>query len=163
MTTATHNAAGLKRLGQFAHHAWFARDERGQFLIQFVIIFPLLMLLVGLVVDGGLMYWQFRRAEVTANAAAQAASHTIDIDYFRATNQIRLDQERAASIANEFVARNARGSMQITRIAIQPNQISVFASARVSTIFFRLVGISSLAMNVDGHAYPAFGINVEGQ
>jgi len=138
-------------------------DERGQYLVQTVILLPMMMILVGLVLDGGWMYWQYRRAEIAVNAAAQAASHAIDVEYFRETNQVRLDAGEAWSVASGFVNINQRGQMQVTGIFIGNNQVIVNANAQVQTIFFRLAGISSLSMHVEGRAYPAFGINVEGQ
>ncbi len=139
------------------------RDERGQYLVQTVILLPMMMILVGLVLDGGWMYWQYRRAEIAVNAAAQAASHAIDVDYFRQTNQVRLDQGEAWNAASGFVNINERGQMQVTGIFVSNNQVVVDANAQVQTIFFRLAGIASLSMRVEGRAYPAFGINTEGQ
>ena len=138
-------------------------DEQGQYLVQTIILLPMMMILVGLVLDGGWMYWQYRRAEITVNTAAQAASHAIDVEYFRETNQVRLDSSEAWSTASGFVNINQRGQMQVTGIYIGNNQVVVNANANVQTIFFRLAGISSLSMRVEGRAYPAFGINVEGQ
>ncbi|CAG0947573.1 hypothetical protein ANRL1_04285 [Anaerolineae bacterium] len=141
----------------------FFLDACGQYLIQAVILLPMMMILVGLVLDGGWMYWQYRRAEIAVNAAAQAASHAIDVEYFRETNQVRLDQGEAWSAASGFVNINQRGQMQVTGISIGDRQVVVNANAEVQTIFFRLAGISSLSMRVEGRAYPAFGINAEGQ
>jgi Flp pilus assembly protein TadG len=139
------------------------KDQAGQYLVQTIILLPMMMILVGLVLDGGWMYWQYRRAEIAVNAAAQAASHAIDVEYFRETNQVRLDSGEAWSAASGFVNINQRGQMQVTGIYIGNNQVVVNANAEVQTIFFRLAGISSLSMRVEGRAYPAFGINVEGQ
>lgn len=139
------------------------KDEAGQYLVQTVILLPMMMILVGLVLDGGWMYWQYRRAEIAVNAAAQAASHAIDVEYFRETNQVRLDAGEAWSAASGFVNINQRGQMQVTGIYVGHNQVIVNANAQVPTIFFRLAGISALSMRVEGRAYPAFGINVEGQ
>ncbi len=139
------------------------RDEAGQFLVQTVILLPMMMILVGLVLDGGWMYWQYRRSEIAVNAAAQAASHAIDVDYFRESNQVRLDQGAAWDAASGFVNINQRGQMQVSGIFISDNQVVVDANAQVQTIFFRLAGISTLSMRVQGRAYPAFGINTENQ
>lgn len=123
----------------------------------------MLMILVGLVLDGGWMYWQYRRAEIAVNAAAQVASHAIDVEYFRETNQVRLDTGEAYGAASGYVNINQRGQMQVTGIYVGPNRVVVNANAQIQTIFFRLAGISALAMHVEGQAYPAFGINREGQ
>ena len=141
----------------------FLQNQSGQFLVQAVILLPMMMILVGLVLDGGWMYWQYRRAEIAVNAAAQAASHAIDIDYFRETNQVRLSVGEAWDAASGFVNINARGQMQVTGIQVSDRQVVISANAQVQTIFFRLAGISTLTMRVEGRAYPAFGINTEGQ
>lgn len=143
--------------------AKFRRDQRGSYIIQTVILFPLVLLLIGLVLDGGWMYWQYRRADVMVNAAAQAASHAIDINYFRTTDQVRLDQSAAASVANDFINLNRRGNVKITGIQIRRDQIAVNATARIPTIFLRIAGIPFFDVRVNGTAYPAFGINNEGQ
>ena len=139
------------------------KDQAGQYLVQTIILLPMMMILVGLVLDGGWMYWQYRRAEIAVNAAAQAASHAIDVEYFHETNQVRLDSGEAWSAASGFVNINQRGQMQVTGIYIGNNQVVVNANAEVQPIFFRLAGISSLSMRVECRAYPAFGISVEGQ
>lgn len=139
------------------------RAERGQYLIQTVILLPMMLLLVGLVIDGGLMYWQYRRAEIAANAAIQVASHTIDVDYFRETNEIRLDEARAWSIAEDFLARNQRGRMYIEVSWVTPEELGMIARARIDTLFLRLAGFNSFTVRVFARAYPAYGINVEGQ
>ena len=141
----------------------FRRDERGSILVQTVILLPVMLMLIGLVLDGGWMYWQYRRAEVTVNAAAQAASHAIDINNFRATNQVRLDQGEAAAIAGDFIQLNRRGILTLTAVRASRDRITVDATAQIPTIFFRLAGISLLTVQVQGTAYPAFGINREGQ
>ena len=141
----------------------FHRDKGGQYLVQTVILLPLMLILVGLVLDGGWMYWQYRRAEIAVNAAAQAASHAIDVDHFRETNEVRLDTSDAYGAASGYVNINARGQMQITGLYIGSNRVIIDATAQIRTIFFRLAGISSLSMRVQGQAYPAFGINREGQ
>ena len=141
----------------------FRRDERGSFLVQTVILLPVMLLLIGLVLDGGWMYWQYRRAEVTVNAAAQAASHAIDINYFRATNQVQLSQGEAAAVAGDFIQLNRRGVLTLTGVRVSRDQITVNATAQIPTIFFRLAGIPLLTVRVQGTAYPAFGINREGQ
>jgi hypothetical protein len=53
--------------------------------------------------------------------------------------------------------------MQVTGIFISSDRVIIDANAQVQTIFFRMAGISSLSMRVEGQAYPAFGINREGQ
>jgi len=138
-------------------------DRRGQFLVQFVVIFPLLLLMIGVVLDGGLMYWQYRRAHIAVNAAAQTASHCVDIEHFRDTNEVILDQAQAARIAREYLDLNGGGRVQLVSIEATPYFIRVSGRATISTIFLRLAGINGFSVQVHGLAYPAFGIRTEGE
>lgn len=141
----------------------FLADRRGQYLVQFVIMFPMLLLMVGIVFDGGLMYWQYRRAHVAVNAAAQAASHCVDIDHFRDTNEVILRQAEARGVAQEYVALNGGGQVQGVSVDLSPYWLRVTGRATMHTLFLRLVGISSFSVEVEGLAYPAYGIAVEGE
>ena len=109
------------------------------------------------------MYWQYRRAEITVSAAAQAASHAIDVEYFRQTNQVQLNLGEAWDVAQGFIWINQRGHMQVQGIWVGEDEIVVAATAYVDTLFLRFAGINRLPLRAIGRAYPAFGINREGQ
>lgn len=138
-------------------------DERGAYLVQFVLLFPVAIVMLGLVVDGGFMYQQYRAAQTTVEAAAQVASHEIDVNHFRATNQIVLNQSAATAIAQQFVNLNKSQYLVKTKITTQPDRIMVWGQAKIPTIFFKIFGVSELVVTVNGQGYPAFGINREGE
>ena len=94
---------------------------------------------------------------------AQAASHAIDETYFARTNRIRLDQGKAHGFAQQYARLNSRSPIRVTRVSVQNRQVTVEAMATYETTFMRLFGIPSVAMRVRGQAYPAYGIEVEGQ
>ena len=138
-------------------------DERGQVLMQVALLLPLILLMIGLVFDGGMMYVHYRRAQIAALTAAQAASHTIDVDHFRSTNQIRLDTSEAARIAADYAYRNSGGHFAAVGISVGPNQVVVEVSGEVPTLFMRAIGIGSVPIRARGGGYPAYGIEEEGQ
>ena len=141
----------------------FLADRRGQYLVQFVIVLPLLLLMIGVVLDGGLMYWQYRRAHIVVNTAAQAASHCVDIDHFRDTNEVILDESEARAVAQEYVALNGGGLVQDASVSLSPYWVRVSGRATINTLFLRLFGLGSFSVNVQGLAYPAYGIAQEGE
>lgn len=138
-------------------------DQRGEYLVQFVLLFPLAIVMLGLVIDGGFMYQQYRAAQTTVEAAAQVASHEIDVNHFRVTNQIVLDRSAATVIAQEFVNLNKSQYLVKTKITAERRRITVWGLAKIPTIFFRIFGVSELVVTVSGLGYPAFGINQEGE
>ena len=50
------------------------RDERGQALVEFALVLPLMLMLLALVLDAGLWTWQLNRLHTAANSAAQAGA-----------------------------------------------------------------------------------------
>ncbi len=141
---------------------WWS-DQRGAYLVHFVLLFPVAVVMLGLVIDGGFMYQQYRAAQTTVEAAAQVASHEIDVNHFRATNQVVLDRGAATAIAQQFVNLNKSKYLVKTRITAQPDRITVWGQAKIPTIFFKIFGVSELVVTVSGQGYPAFGINREGE
>ncbi|MDL1894778.1 pilus assembly protein [Anaerolineae bacterium CFX7] len=138
-------------------------DQRGEYLVQFVLLFPIAIVMLGLVIDGGFMYQQYRAAQTTVEAAAQVASHEIDVNHFRVTNQVVLDRSAATVIAQEFVNLNKSQYLVKTKITAERRRITVWGLAKIPTIFFRIFGVSELVVTVSGQGYPAFGINQEGE
>lgn len=141
----------------------FFSDERGEYLVQFVLLFPLAIVMLGLVIDGGFMYQQYRAAQTTVEAAAQAASHEIDANYFHTTSQVVLDRGKATAIAQRFVNLNKSQYLVKTKITAERRRITVWGQAKIPTIFFKIFGVSELVVTVSGQGYPAFGINQEGE
>ncbi len=144
---------------------WSAGEEteQGQALVMFLLLLPLILVVAGLVFDGGMMYLHWRWASTAANLGAQAAGHAIDEEYFAETNRIRLDRGRAAQFAQQYVSLNSRGPIRVTRVTIRYRQVIVEARTVYQTTFMRLFGIPAVEMRVVGRAYPAYGIDREGQ
>jgi uncharacterized membrane protein len=132
-------------------------------MVLMVIALPLAMVLVGLVVDGGLMYLAHRATTTAANLSAQAASHAVDEEYYRQTNLLRLDQARALGVAQQYAALNHGGDIAVTGIALEGRWVTVGVVTHYDTMFLRLAGINRVSLHARGRAYAAYGIDREGQ
>ncbi len=116
------------------------RDQRGQALSVFMAVGVVALLLVcGLVVDGGAQARAVRQAETAAALAARAA-----VD---ATAPARL----AGAAAEPAVAIRAAeqvldGYPDLTgEVRLVAGRVEVATRARVETVFLSLIGISTLA------------------
>ncbi len=139
------------------------RDERGAYLAFTVVALPLALTLLGLVIDGGLMFRAQRRAIALTSAAAHVGAQQIDEDWFRATNQVRLDGGRAAQAASDFLARNATEDIRLDGIAVWGDQVRVSAVADIPTYFMRIFGIARVRFQTSAAARPEHGIEELGQ
>ncbi len=122
----------MRRLGD--------RGERGQALSSFVVVAVIALLLItGLVVDGGRKSAADRRAELTAAAAARSAA-----DATAAQRQAghRPDAGVAIMAARQVIAAEPgiRGSATLA----PDGSVQVTTSTDVETVFLSLIGINSL-------------------
>ena len=139
------------------------RGEHGQYAVWFLLLLPLVLVLIGLVVDGGVMYGAYRRAQIAVDTAAQAAAHEVDAAHFAATNEVVL-APGAMDVAILYAGLNAGGSVRVTQVAVTPDgRVRVVARGSLPTVFMRAVGIERVEVRVAGHARPAFGLNEQGQ
>ena len=80
------------------------RDEEGM-VTAFVVIFTFaLLLLAGLVIDGGLTLAARVQAIDEAQAAARAGAQAINLPLFRSTGQVVLDPSQARQAAESYLA-----------------------------------------------------------
>lgn len=117
------------------------RDERGQSLSSFVSVTVVALLLVaGLVVDGGAQANAARRAELAASAAARAAAAQT------ATNRlagVAPDVGAATAAARRALAEHpgVTGEISVTARGV----VRVRTKAGVETVFLSLIGIPRLS------------------
>ena len=140
-----------------------SRKEQGSVLVITVLLLPLMLVLTGLAVDGGLMYLQYQRVTRTANLGAQAASHAIDEQYFARTNRIRLDYPRAMAFAQQYANENSTYNIHVTNVTVRARQVEVTAMTTYKTLFMQIGGTHEITLHVKGKAYPAYGIDREWQ
>ena len=90
------------------------RDEEGM-VTAFVVVFTFaLLLLAGLVIDGGLTLAARVQAINEAQAAARAGAEAINIPLFRSTGQIVLDPAQANQAAESYLAATGHtGTVQV--------------------------------------------------
>lgn len=141
----------------------FIPSPKGQILAQAVIMLPLLLVFSGLVIDGGLMYVHYRKAEIVALTAAQAAGHAIDAEHFLNTQEIRLDTAQAFAYAGTYAAKNSGGNLHVAGMTIAPHRIEVTVEGRADMLFMRMFGIETMPVRATATAYPGYGISAEGE
>jgi hypothetical protein len=115
----------------------------------FVVVFTLtLLLMAGLVLDGGLALAAKVQAIDDAQAAARAGAQAIDIPTYRATGQITLDPAQATADAQHYLA--AAGNTGT--VAVTGNQVTVTVTITQPTQLLDLAGISHFTETGTGTA-----------
>lgn len=115
------------------------RDERGSLSVAMPSIVLALLLVVGLVVDGGTK----ATAVATAQTACQQAARSAGQNVVLVAGRPQVDREAAFSAGQStLAAAGVQGS-----IAIDGTHLSCTASKTKSTVFLNLIGIT----DVTGH------------
>lgn len=134
-----------------------------------VLLLPML-LFVGLVVDGGRVLVERRRAQGAVDAAALAAAMGVNEGYFQSYDQVQLDSGKAQTLASFYTHENTGSSSGISSLNVTctvsgPNKTHVDCngSLNVPTIFMRLGGIPSVHLNLTASSDLKVGITQEGQ
>jgi len=149
-------------------------SERGQHLVQFVLVLPLLVGFMGLVVDVGNAYAHLRRAQSAADAAAMAGGMVL---YPRG---VGTGQESAEAAARYYA--NLHGysgsAVEITwpsqciRVEIVESVTPIFASLVWNGVFplraragacYRVTDVSASVVVLDLHACSALRVSGSGR
>jgi len=149
-------------------HRRLFRDESGQSITVLVIIASLAMLLIiGLLHDGGAVAVAQVQAQAAADLAAQEAVKNLDLGAFYSGQRIELTAG-ALAIAQQRLAEYYTGPLTLTILeVVYPNRhnVAVRLEARllVPTPYLRMIGIARIERSIQTVAVPAFGNEYEGQ
>ncbi|SNS15529.1 TadE/TadG family type IV pilus assembly protein [Actinomadura mexicana] len=125
--TRSRTARGA-RAARGAPAAGDGRD-RGTIAMYTVLFTPVVILLAGLLVDGGLAIHARQRAADMAEQAARAGANQIDTDALRRTGEPVLDPGRARAAACDLLASY---SDQVTGSQCDASEQEVAVSVRIS-------------------------------
>jgi uncharacterized membrane protein len=136
-----------------------ARDERGT-VTAFVVIMTVTMLVVaGLVIDGGYTLAARRRAFNEANAAARAAAQAIDETTLRSTGDVRLRPEEARRIGEAHL----RDAGMTGTVTVNATTVTVHAVTTQTMALLGMVGVGPLTIEADGTARAVQGVQAGDQ
>jgi Flp pilus assembly protein TadG len=121
-----------------------AVGEAGQALVLAVVMLPLFLAVVGLAIDGGVVFEGRRELQNAADAAARAGAMQVDLRAYResAGRSVVLDPDGARQVAAEYLAAQDAGITAVVRADTQ--RVVVEVSREVPTAFLRIAGIATV-------------------
>ncbi len=144
-----------------ARRVWscfLTRSESGQAAVLVAVMLPLLLAIIGLAIDGGVVFTARRELQNVADSAARAGAMQIDEQAYRdsAGESIVLDTGAARQVAAQYVASQGRGMSAV--ISAEPERVVVQVSRDAPTSFLRLVGIGTVRISATAPAEVRHGI-----
>lgn len=109
----------------------------------FVVTAPLLLVFLGLVLDGGVLLLRSQMLDAASDAAALAATEAWDRDYWKWNGQVRIDQAGAESLARQYLSKNMPDA-RLVEVTVSPsNRVHVRTQLTVPFFFMRIAGLES--------------------
>lgn len=133
-------------------------DERGSVTVVVVTITFALLMLGGLVFDGGRIITAQRQADAVAEAAARASAQQLDENSLRSNDQVVIDASAGERRANDYL----RDAGYTGTVTINGSVASVTVQHQQSTSLLGLIGFESVTVHGEGSARAVRGITREG-
>lgn len=124
------------------------RDESGMVTAFVVVMTMALLLMAGLVFDGGMGIAAKRRAINEAEAAARSGAQALDVSAYRSTGISTLDAEGARRAAQSYI--DATGDTG--EIVIEGDRITVTVHHQRSTSILGIAGVGTMTVSGTGSA-----------
>jgi hypothetical protein len=129
--------------------------DSGQITAFVVVMATALILVAGLVLDGGLTLTARERALGLAQEAARAGAQGINLAAYRQTGNLVLSPTLAAADAQRYLASTGtQGTVQVTG-----NTVTVTVTITQRTQILDAAGLSAITVHASASAIPERGIN----
>jgi hypothetical protein len=133
-------------------------DEEGAVSILVVGLATALLMVAGLLYDGGKILAGRQEAFAVADNAARAGAQALDIGVLRGSGATRLDRAAASSAANGYLARVGRAGT----VTVGDDRVEVVVAITVETHLLSAVGLHARTVTGTGEARAVRGITGPG-
>ena len=133
------------------------RGERGATVVLFTLVVSLVLIpLIGLAIDGSIVFWTKARLSAAVDAAALAAGRQINPNLSTSQNQANVvtvaGQWFAANFPNGWLGATTNLTPPTLTPSNQVMTVNVSASATVPLYFMRLGGVSSMTVSASAQS-----------
>lgn len=129
-------------------------NDRGSVTVFVVVLTVALLMVGGLVIDGGYTLAANRRAFNEAEAAARAGAQAVDMDVLRSTGTVQLDADAARRRAEAYLAALGRDGT----VEVEGDSVQVRVRFPQPMLILSIVGVGPLQIEGQGTARAVRGV-----
>jgi uncharacterized membrane protein len=146
--TARHSAVPASD----AASSWGLDRQRGQAVIWVAVFTPFFLAIVGLALDGGLVFDQEQGLQLLARTAARVGAEQVDRQAYYASQgaTLTLDVPAAQGAALAYINTQAPGIS--AQVAADGSTVQVRVARNVPLAFLRIIGLDSVRLSATGTA-----------
>ncbi|MGI8519340.1 MAG: Tad domain-containing protein [Actinomycetota bacterium] len=134
-------------------------SESGQVMPMVTVMSLGLLVMVGLVIDAGVMFAARRDLQATADSAARAGASVIDEDAYRASD----GQDSVLDPTGAELATHRRlHDVEVVKLSASPQAVFVRVARPQPLLILGFLGFSEIRVEADSTARPRTGILMPG-
>lgn len=111
-----------------------------------VVTLPLLLLVLGVVVDAGMFLLQKQMLDAATDAAAKAATDAWDREHWKWTGKVVIPKDPARVLARQYLDKNGKGVRLVALEVSPPNRVTLHTEADVRFFFLSSVGLQQVTL-----------------
>lgn len=137
------------------------RQEQGAISALVIVLIVMLFAVAGLIYDGGRAINARQQTFDDVEQAARAGANQIDIDLFRSSGVLQINEAAAITAAREYLAGlDRRWPYDMSRVTINPSptEVTVSAERTVPTGMLQLVFVDDFTVEGQATAQAEIGI-----
>jgi Flp pilus assembly protein TadG len=134
------------------------RREEGQITPFAVVMVLALLMIAGLVLDGGLALAAKVRAIDEAQEAARAGAQQLDLTAYRDRGQVVLVPDQAVDAARAYLAATGNPDAASATVTVTGDRVAVTVTRNQPTQLLGLLALASLTVTGHGEAVAAHGV-----
>ena len=147
----------MNRLRARLSRAVSTDPEAGSVTLFVAITVVGLLVLCGLVADGGVKLRATQRVDSVAAEAARAGGQALDLPSAIEGTELRVDRQAAVNAATAYLA--ATGQAGTVAVAADGTSLNVTVTSTSPTAFLALIGITTMTVTGHGQAQLVHGVN----
>lgn len=114
--------------------------EAGYAVTWLVLLLPVMIIFMGLVLDGALIFLRSQMLDAATDAAALAATGAWDRDHWLWHGKVRIDPDEATGLAHDYLGRNMPDA-RLVEVKVHPaNRVTVRTQSTAPLFFLKIVG-----------------------
>ena len=129
-------------------------DRHAQAIAWVAVFLPALLIVLGLVLDGGLAFTTRRDLQNLADGAARAGAMQVDQVAYTTNGTLQLDPGQAQTAAQVYLSAHPDVAARVT---VGPTWVTVTVTESQPTVFLKLFGISAVTMSAHATANARIG------
>lgn len=120
------------------------KREEGSVMIWVIIILPVILAVVGLLVDGGMILYYQTQLDMATEAASVSTISAYDREAWNAENKVRINNDEARVSAEKYLTENFKEARVEKIDYVSDSTVTLETTYTVKMVFTKIFGVTEV-------------------